>query len=96
MDYLRALDKEMELTVRQPAWTNQKHICRRRDSTVLKPDEMEYFLQSVKRHFPEWSDDIEFSMEANPAPRIWRSCIRHARRRREPHQLQGAGLPEQR
>ncbi|MCT6985735.1 radical SAM protein, partial [Salmonella enterica subsp. enterica serovar Senftenberg] len=34
--------------------------------TVLKPNEMEYFLQSVKRHFPEWSDSIEFSMEANP------------------------------
>lgn len=27
---------------------------------------MEYFLHSVKRHFPVWSDDIEFSMEANP------------------------------
>lgn len=33
---------------------------------MLKPDEMAYFLASVRRHFPLWDDNIEFSMEANP------------------------------
>lgn len=67
MDYLRALDKEMELTVQaNPPGRIKSIFVGGGTPTVLKPDEMEYFLQSVKRHFPEWSDDIEFSMEANP------------------------------
>ncbi|MGG3311458.1 radical SAM family heme chaperone HemW [Paenibacillus lautus] len=67
MDYLRALDKEMELTVQANSPGRIKSIFVGGGTpTVLKPNEMEYFLQSVKRHFPEWSDDIEFSMEANP------------------------------
>ena len=67
MDYLRALDKEMELTVHaNPPGRIKSIFVGGGTPTVLKPDEMEYFLQSVKRHFPEWSDDIEFSMEANP------------------------------
>lgn len=67
MDYLRALDKEMELTVQaNPPGRIKSIFVGGGTPTVLKPDEMEYFLQSVKRHFPAWSDDIEFSMEANP------------------------------
>jgi len=67
MDYLRALDKEMELTVSaHPPGTIKSIFVGGGTPTVLKPNEMEYFLQSVKRHFPDWSDDIEFSMEANP------------------------------
>lgn len=67
MDYLRALDKEMELTVSaHPPGTIKSIFVGGGTPTVLKPHEMEYFLQSVKRHFPDWSDDIEFSMEANP------------------------------
>ncbi|KOR88354.1 radical SAM family heme chaperone HemW [Paenibacillus solani] len=67
MDYLRALDKEMELTVSaHPPGTIKSIFVGGGTPTVLKPNEMEYFLQSVKRHFPNWSDDIEFSMEANP------------------------------
>ncbi|MGE7826160.1 radical SAM family heme chaperone HemW [Paenibacillus sp. NPDC093718] len=67
MDYLRALDKEMELTVQaNPPGRIKSIFVGGGTPTVLKPNEMEYFLQSVKRHFPEWSDDIEFSMEANP------------------------------
>lgn len=34
--------------------------------TVLKPDEMAYFLKSVRKHFPQWDENIEFTMEANP------------------------------
>ncbi|MGG4342776.1 radical SAM family heme chaperone HemW [Paenibacillus lautus] len=67
MDYLRALDKEMELTVQaNPPGRIKSIFVGGGTPTVLKPNEMEYFLQSVKRHFPEWSDRIEFSMEANP------------------------------
>ncbi|GIO98016.1 oxygen-independent coproporphyrinogen-III oxidase-like protein YqeR [Paenibacillus lautus] len=67
MDYLHALDKEMELTVQANSPGRIKSIFVGGGTpTVLKPNEMEYFLQSVKRHFPEWSDRIEFSMEANP------------------------------
>lgn len=67
MDYLRALDKEMEQTVlAHPPGTIKSIFVGGGTPTVLKPGEMEYFLQSVKRHFPDWSDHMEFSMEANP------------------------------
>ncbi|PAD80295.1 radical SAM family heme chaperone HemW [Paenibacillus campinasensis] len=67
MDYLRALDKEMELTVEEhPPGRIKSIFVGGGTPTVLKPDEMAYFLQSVKTHFPDWAEDIEFSMEANP------------------------------
>lgn len=67
MDYLHALDREMELTVQQtPPGTIKSIFVGGGTPTVLKPDEMEFFLASVKRHFPDWAGDIEFSMEANP------------------------------
>ncbi|WP_413773579.1 radical SAM family heme chaperone HemW [Paenibacillus campinasensis] len=67
MDYLRALDKEMELTVKEnPPGRIKSIFVGGGTPTVLKPDEMAYFLQSVKTHFPDWAEDIEFSMEANP------------------------------
>ncbi|GAB6929539.1 radical SAM family heme chaperone HemW [Paenibacillus sp. JCM 10914] len=67
MDYLHALDQEMALTVKSnPPGIIKSIFVGGGTPTVLKPEEMKYFLQSVKRHFPEWSDDIEFSMEANP------------------------------
>lgn len=67
MDYLRALDREMELTVREnPPDVIKSIFVGGGTPTVLKPDEMAYFLKSVRKHFPDWSEDIEFSMEANP------------------------------
>ncbi len=67
MDYLRALDQEMELTVREtPPGEIKSIFVGGGTPTVLKPDEMEFFLSSVRRHFPNWAADIEFSMEANP------------------------------
>lgn len=67
MDYLRALDREMELTVREtPPGEIKSIFVGGGTPTVLKPDEMEFFLSSVRRHFPDWAADIEFSMEANP------------------------------
>ena len=67
MDYLRALDLEMEQTVAiTPPGVIKTIFVGGGTPTVLKPDEMAFFLASVRKHFPNWSDDIEFSMEANP------------------------------
>ncbi|MFD1772878.1 radical SAM family heme chaperone HemW [Paenibacillus rhizophilus] len=67
MDYLRALEREMELTVRDnPPGVIQSIFVGGGTPTVLKPDEMEYFLKTVRTYFPNWAEDIEFSMEANP------------------------------
>ncbi|MCL6602498.1 MAG: radical SAM family heme chaperone HemW [Paenibacillus sp.] len=67
MDYLHALDREMELTVRDnPPGVINSIFVGGGTPTVLKPDEMEFFLKSIRTHFPNWNKDIEFSMEANP------------------------------
>lgn len=67
MDYLHALDREMELTVKNtPPGVIKTIFVGGGTPTVLKPDEMAYFLKSVRTHFPQWDEDIEFSMEANP------------------------------
>ncbi|NQX44597.1 oxygen-independent coproporphyrinogen III oxidase [Paenibacillus tritici] len=67
MDYLYALDREMEMTVKHtPPGVIKTIFVGGGTPTVLKPDEMAYFLQSVRRHFPQWDENIEFSMEANP------------------------------
>lgn len=67
MDYLQALDREMELTVKNtPPGVIKTIFVGGGTPTVLKPDEMAYFLKSVRTHFPNWDKDIEFSMEANP------------------------------
>ncbi|OKP97247.1 radical SAM family heme chaperone HemW [Paenibacillus sp. P46E] len=67
MDYLQALDREMELTVKNtPPGVIKTIFVGGGTPTVLKPDEMAYFLKSVRTHFPQWDENIEFSMEANP------------------------------
>ncbi|KGE18211.1 radical SAM family heme chaperone HemW [Paenibacillus wynnii] len=67
MDYLHALDREMELTVKEnPPGVINSIFVGGGTPTVLKPDEMEFFLKSIRTHFPNWNKDIEFSMEANP------------------------------
>ncbi|WP_025690941.1 radical SAM family heme chaperone HemW [Paenibacillus zanthoxyli] len=67
MDYLRALKREMELTVQErPPGIIKSIFVGGGTPTVLKPDEMEYFLKTVRGCFPDWAEDIEFSMEANP------------------------------
>ncbi|MEF2964752.1 radical SAM family heme chaperone HemW [Paenibacillus sp. M1] len=67
MDYLRALDREMELTVREtPPGEIKTIFVGGGTPTVLNPQEMEFFLNSVKKNFPNWAEDIEFTMEANP------------------------------
>ncbi|BFH12793.1 oxygen-independent coproporphyrinogen-III oxidase-like protein YqeR [Paenibacillus dendritiformis] len=67
MDYLRALEQEMEHTVQQhPPGMIDSIFVGGGTPTVLTPEQMEYFLASVRRAFPQWSPDIEFTMEANP------------------------------
>lgn len=67
MKYLEALEREMEYTVTQtPPGEINSIFVGGGTPTVLKPDEMAYFLKSVRTYFPNWADDIEFSMEANP------------------------------
>ncbi|MBW4080189.1 radical SAM family heme chaperone HemW [Paenibacillus sp. S150] len=67
MDYLQALDREMEMTVKHtPPGVIKTIFVGGGTPTVLKPDEMAYFLESVRTHFPHWDEHIEFSMEANP------------------------------
>lgn len=67
MKYLEALEMEMEYTVKKtPPGEIKTIFVGGGTPTVLKPDEMEYFLKSVRTYFPDWADDIEFSMEANP------------------------------
>lgn len=67
MDYLQALESEMERTVREhPPGTIKSIFVGGGTPTVLKPREMEYFLKTVREHFGDWDENIEFSMEANP------------------------------
>lgn len=67
MDYLRALDREMEMTVREtPPGEIKTIFVGGGTPTVLNPKEMEFFLSSVRKNFPNWAEDIEFTMEANP------------------------------
>jgi putative oxygen-independent coproporphyrinogen III oxidase len=67
MDYLYALDREMELTCAEtPPGEVRTIFVGGGTPTVLTPEQMAYFLDSVRRHFPNWSPDIEFTMEANP------------------------------
>lgn len=67
MEYLQGLEREMERTVQEvPPGEIKTIFVGGGTPTVLKPDEMAYFLKTVRTYFPDWSDEIEFSMEANP------------------------------
>ena len=67
MDYLRALEREMEMTVsRHPADRIDSIFVGGGTPTVLTPEQMAYFLRSVKDYFGARSSGCEFTMEANP------------------------------
>lgn len=67
MDYLQALEQEMERTVREvPPQTIRTIFVGGGTPTVLTPEQMDYFLRSVRNAYPNRSSDLEFSMEANP------------------------------
>ncbi|GIP39577.1 oxygen-independent coproporphyrinogen-III oxidase-like protein YqeR [Paenibacillus sp. J31TS4] len=66
-DYLDALEREMEATVkRTPPAAIETFFVGGGTPTVLLPDQMEHFLRLVRTYFPDRADDCEFTMEANP------------------------------
>jgi putative oxygen-independent coproporphyrinogen III oxidase len=70
MEYLDALEREMELTVKQfPPNGIETIFVGGGTPTVLLPDQMEHFLRLVRTYFfhgDQRDEQIEFSMEANP------------------------------
>lgn len=67
MEYLDALEREMELTIRNnPPQKVETIFVGGGTPTVLLPDQMERFLKIVRTYFPADSTEVEFSMEANP------------------------------
>ncbi len=67
IDYLKALDQEMKMTVEENPPEELKTIFVGGGTpTVLSPTELEFFFSSIHRYFPNWASDIEFTMEANP------------------------------
>ncbi|PZE22905.1 radical SAM family heme chaperone HemW [Paenibacillus xerothermodurans] len=67
MDYLDALEREMEHTARlAPPGQIKTIFVGGGTPTVLLPDQMASFLQRVRTYFPLTAADLEFSMEANP------------------------------
>ena len=66
-DYLEALDREMKETVdRFPPEQIKTIFVGGGTPTFLDAKQMEFFLDSVAKHFPNRNADIEFTMEANP------------------------------
>lgn len=66
-DYLEALEREMEMTVKaEPPAEIETIFVGGGTPTILSPLQMEQFLAAVTRYFPNRSKDIEFTMEANP------------------------------
>ncbi len=67
MDYLDAMEREMERTVRAiPPGPIRTFFVGGGTPTVLTPEQMESFLARVNAYFPDRTDDCEFTMEANP------------------------------
>ncbi len=66
MEYLQALEREMERTVRLiPPERIETIFVGGGTPTVLMPEQMDYFLRAVRNYFP-FGDTAEFTMEANP------------------------------
>lgn len=66
-EYLAALEREMELTVRDfPPERVETIFVGGGTPTVLTPEQMARFLDAVRRWFPFDPDAVEFTMEANP------------------------------
>lgn len=67
MEYLQALEREMEQTVKtMPADRIETIFVGGGTPTVLSPEQMEVFLGMVRTYFPKRSERLEFTMEANP------------------------------
>jgi putative oxygen-independent coproporphyrinogen III oxidase len=65
--YLSAMEREMEQTVALlPPDRIDTIFVGGGTPTILDPEQMHRFLEAVQRYFPERSDNLEFTMEANP------------------------------
>lgn len=66
-DYLEALAREMAQTVEEiPPGKIETIFIGGGTPTVLTPRQMERLLKDIRRYFPHWSDQLEFTVEANP------------------------------
>lgn len=67
MDYLEALEREMEQTVKriEPERVDTIFVGGG-TPTVLTPEQMDVFLRMVRTYFPQRSAGAEMTMEANP------------------------------
>ncbi|SFS82491.1 radical SAM family heme chaperone HemW [Marininema halotolerans] len=66
-EYLDALDEEMAWTVQEtPPETIDTIFIGGGTPTVLDVKQMERLLRSIRRYFPNWSDQMEYTVEANP------------------------------
>ncbi|RXT14809.1 radical SAM family heme chaperone HemW [Ammoniphilus sp. CFH 90114] len=66
-DYLYALEREMEATIRiNPPDQIKTIFVGGGTPTFLSYEQMQYFLTSVQKKIPNQAPDIEFTMEANP------------------------------
>jgi oxygen-independent coproporphyrinogen-3 oxidase len=67
MDYLKALRKEMEHTVaKYPPQEIKTIFVGGGTPTTLNPEQMEFFLDSINEFFQPQTNDLEFTIEANP------------------------------
>ena len=67
MDYLDAMEREMEQTVRLfPPTVVETIFVGGGTPTVLLPEQMAHFLRLVQNYFPTQHAQLEFTMEANP------------------------------
>ncbi|MEB3100716.1 radical SAM family heme chaperone HemW [Ferviditalea candida] len=67
MEYLQALEREMEQTVEAVSPDRIETIFVGGGTpTVLTPEQMTVFLGMVRTYFPNRSERLEFTMEANP------------------------------
>ncbi|WP_044642348.1 radical SAM family heme chaperone HemW [Risungbinella massiliensis] len=65
--YLMALAKEMEISTKEtPPAEIESIFVGGGTPTILTPTQMATFLESIRRYFPNWSPNMEFTMEANP------------------------------
>ncbi|TCS94778.1 radical SAM family heme chaperone HemW [Hazenella coriacea] len=65
--YLDALFREMALTVAEvPPREIEAIFIGGGTPTVLTPQQMELLCEKIRLYFPKWSEEIEFTIEANP------------------------------
>lgn len=65
--YLKALEQEMEQwTAQVPPGEISSIYIGGGTPTVLSPQQMEQLLANIRRSFPHWSAEVEFTVEANP------------------------------